>query len=90
MLRPISAVLDRVFADACKQCSHLCGSSEDVQHMIRRVNASGLLTSRSVLVKLDIRNFYMDGDHSVLYQCCSDHLDSEIKHIVCNMLDLVF
>ena len=81
-LNGLSAVLHRLCSDVLKQVPHICANTRDVLRQVR----STLLPSDACLCKVDVKDFFMDGEHLTLARLCSDFFAEPLKSFVYDVL----
>ena len=66
MAEGLSAWVHATLSETLRSYDHICVSSRHLIKLLRTKTCS----PRSCLLKVDIQDFYMDGDHSLLVQSC--------------------
>ncbi len=64
MFSALGEVVCRMISPALREHEHICWSNEDVLRLARNVR----VTSRSILLKYDVKEFYLSGGHEQLNQ----------------------
>ena len=68
----LTAWIDKDLSSVLKTIAHLCGSS---RHVIDGLNKLDSLPSSAVLIKMDLKDFFLDGDHVCIIEACKQLID---------------
>ena len=80
-MNALGEALNRILTPRCSELWHLCTSSEDVAAKIRGIDTS----ARCLLVKQDIKDFYLAGSHQFILSEVSASFENkaERQFVVC-------
>ena len=76
--RGLSFALNDLFSPILSNLAHLCTSTDDVQKVI----STASVTKNTVLMKVDVNDFYQSGSHPLIAEVVSNHFTGETRAFV--------
>jgi len=84
-LSGISAVIDKLYSELLKPIEHLVHNTADLLKMV----GAKKFTKGCMFLKLDVKDFYMSGNHSTIIDICAQGYKGADKEFVIQVLSFI-